>query len=232
MTRIMRTPETLRRLAAALAAWAACGLAACGEEPAPAPEPPSPEELVSEGPHDAAVLALEDLGEIRIELLRELAPDTVENFVKLAESGFYDGTSFHRVIPGFMIQGGDPLTTNHDPRDDGRGGPGYTIRDEFSAYPHVRGTVSMAHMGQRDTAGSQFFIVHERAPHLDGNYTVFGRVVDGLDVVDAVTQLEIDQYGRFGPRDRPYPEEARILSVRIERADPVLGRVTAAQPGP
>jgi cyclophilin family peptidyl-prolyl cis-trans isomerase len=175
---------------------------------------------VADGPHDVALLDLGELGSLRIELFRELAPRTVESFITLAEQGFYDGISFHRVIPGFMIQGGDPLTKNIDPRDDGTGKSDQRLPDEFSDYPHVRGTVSMANTGSKDSGGSQFFIMHQDQRGLDGGYTVFGRVVEGIETVDAVTQLPIDVYGRYGPRDRPYPQSAVIRSVRIERAAP------------
>jgi peptidyl-prolyl cis-trans isomerase B (cyclophilin B) len=234
-------PRRARRLLASLMAGLAApalglgGFTGCGGEPsAPAAVPPQqaaaerrPEDFIAPGPHPIAVLELEGLGAIRIELLPELAPKTVANFEKLARQGFYDGTYFHRVIPGFMIQGGDPATKNADPRDDGKGGPGYTIVDEFSDYPHVRGTVSMAHAGRPSSGGSQFFIVHQDSPHLDGKYTAFGRVVAGMDVVDAVTELEIDKYGRYGPKDRPYPVDARLVSAHIEPAAPL-----AAAPAP
>jgi cyclophilin family peptidyl-prolyl cis-trans isomerase len=157
-----------------------------------------------------------DLGVMRIELLPELAPKTVKQVTKLAAEGFYNGTYFHRVIPGFMIQGGDQNTLNPDPRDDGKGRPGFAVPDEFSDYPHVRGTVSMANSGYRNSGGSQFFIVHEDSPGLDGDYSVFGRVVEGIEVVDAIAALEIDVYGRYGPTDRPYPVSATIASMRIE----------------
>ncbi len=198
----------------------AAGGCGSGEEPeSAAAVEVSPESFVAEGPHETAVLELEGLGVVLIQLLPELAPQTVANFKKLAGEGFYDGTTFHRVIPGFMIQGGDPLTKNRDPRDDGKGGPGYAIPDEFSEYPHVAGTVSMANKGRPDTAGSQFFIVHDESLHLDGRYTVFGRVIGGQEVVDAVTKLEIDKFGRYGPTNRPYPEDARIASIRVEGVD-------------
>jgi cyclophilin family peptidyl-prolyl cis-trans isomerase len=174
--------------------------------------------LIEDGPHDMAALDMGELGTIRIELLPELAPQTVENFVKLAESGSYDGTTFHRVIPGFMIQGGDPASKNLNPHDDGDGGPGYSIQDEFTDYPHVRGTVSMANKGRPDSGGSQFFITHQDVPALDGAYAVFGRVVEGFSVVDAITELEIDIYGRYGPENRPYPVSAIMESLSIDRA--------------
>jgi peptidyl-prolyl cis-trans isomerase B (cyclophilin B) len=205
-------------------ALAGCAADEPGQGAASKPDA-SAETLIGAGPHDRAVLELGDLGTITLELLPELAPQTVENFLKLASEGFYNGTSFHRVIPDFMIQGGDPNTRDNDPRDDGKGGPGYNIQDEFNALPHVRGVVSMANKGNRGSAGSQFFIVHADKTALDGQYTAFARVVEGMDVVDAITKLEIDTYGRYGPRDRPYPESAVIEGVRIEgaaigRADP------------
>jgi peptidyl-prolyl cis-trans isomerase B (cyclophilin B) len=218
-------PQRLRSTSwiAALALGGAFVLACGGDEQATDRESSqSPDEiaaaLVSEGPHDVAVISVKDLGTIRIELLPEIAPETVANFEKLAREGFYAGTTFHRVIPGFMIQGGDPASKNIDPRDDGKGGPGYTISDEFSRFPHLRGVISMANTGYPDSGGSQFFIVHKDAPHLDGKYSAFGRVIEGIEVVDAVTEVAIDKYGRFGPQDRPHPDPVVIESVRIEPA--------------
>jgi peptidyl-prolyl cis-trans isomerase B (cyclophilin B) len=189
---------------------------ACGGEPE---QSATPQARVADGPHDVAVIRVRGMGEIRFELLPELAPATVENFVKLAEQGFYDGTTFHRVIPGFMIQGGDPNSRDADPRDDGQGGPGYTIKAEFSDFPHVRGVVSMARSASPDSAGSQFFIMHGDDPTLDGQYTAFGRVIEGMEVVDRITEAEIDTYGRYGPRDRPYPDDVVMEKVWIEPAD-------------
>ena len=193
-------------------------LAACSGEEAAVEKTVTAEDLIAEGPHAHAIIEIRDLGSIRIELLPEVAPQTVENFIKLAEAGFYEGILFHRVIPGFMLQAGDPASRGADPRLVGSGGPGYTIPDEFSELPHTRGVVSMAHMGTRNSAGSQFFIVHRNSPRLDGQYSAFGRVVEGIDVVDAITELEIDTYGRYGPTDRPHPVSAVIDAVRIERA--------------
>jgi peptidyl-prolyl cis-trans isomerase B (cyclophilin B) len=117
---------------------------------------------------------------ISIEFFDDAAPDTVANFVKLAKSGFYNGLTFHRVIPGFVAQGGCP-------RGNGTGGPGYTIKCETkgNTHKHLRGALSMAHAG-KDTGGSQFFICYEAFPHLDGIHTVFGQVVEGMDVVDQI----------------------------------------------
>jgi cyclophilin family peptidyl-prolyl cis-trans isomerase len=124
-------------------------------------------------------------GAIHVELFEEDAPKTVENFSRLAADGFYDGVGFHRVIPDFMIQGGDPTGT-------GTGGPGYTFEDEFNQQKVVRGALAMANAGP-NTNGSQFFIVTAKAcPWLDGKHTVFGRVTDGMDVVDAISNLPRD----------------------------------------
>jgi cyclophilin family peptidyl-prolyl cis-trans isomerase len=140
-------------------------------------------------------------GTIEIELFDEDAPKTVENFKKLAQDGFYDGVIFHRVITDFMIQGGDPTGT-------GSGGPGYQFEDEFNDQKVVRGALAMANAGP-NTNGSQFFVVTtEAAPWLDGKHTVFGRVTSGMDVVDAIEQVET------GPGDRP-KEDVRIESVAV-----------------
>jgi peptidylprolyl isomerase/peptidyl-prolyl cis-trans isomerase B (cyclophilin B) len=128
-----------------------------------------------------AVITLETGAEIRIEFYSQDAPKTVENFVTLARKGFYDGLSFHRVVPGFVVQGGDP-------KGNGTGGPGYQIKAEFSQRKHVRGTLAMARSQDPDSAGSQFYITYGPQPHLDGSYTVFGQVVSGMEHVDAIKQ--------------------------------------------
>ncbi len=198
-------------------------LAACGDEVIAVEKTVTAADLIAEGPHDHAIIEIRDIGSIRIELLPEIAPRSVENFIKLAETGFYAGILFHRVIPGFMMQAGDPSSRDPDPRLVGDGGPGYDIPDEFSDFPHTRGVVSMANKGQRDSGGSQFFIVHEDAPRLDRQFSVFGRVVEGIEVVDAISEVEIDTYGRYGPTDRPHPVPVVIESVRIERAGVGVG---------
>jgi peptidylprolyl isomerase/peptidyl-prolyl cis-trans isomerase B (cyclophilin B) len=127
------------------------------------------------------VITLGNGNEVRIEFYPADAPRTVENFVTLAKKGFYNGLTFHRVVPDFVVQGGDP-------NGNGTGGPGYTIKAEFNAQKHVRGTVAMARSQHPDSAGSQFYITYGAAPHLDGNYTVFGRVVAGMEHVDRIRQ--------------------------------------------
>ncbi len=193
-------------------------LAACGEEVA-VEKTVTAADLIAEGPHDHAIIEIRDIGSIRIQLLPEVAPRAVENFIELAEADFYAGILFHRVIPGFMMQAGDPASRDPDPRLVGGGDPGYEIPDEFSDFPHTRGVVSMANKGNRNSGGSQFFIVHQDAPRLDGGFSVFGRVVEGIEVVDAIAEVEIDTYGRYGPTDRPHPVSVVIDSVHIERPD-------------
>jgi peptidyl-prolyl cis-trans isomerase B (cyclophilin B) len=126
-----------------------------------------------------AVIALDKGGEITIEFFPDDAPKTVENFVTLAKKGFYDNLTFHRVVPGFVVQGGDP-------KGDGTGGPGYNIKAEFNKNKHVRGSLAMARSAQPDSAGSQFYITYGPQPHLDGSYTVFGKVVSGMEHVDKI----------------------------------------------
>ena len=133
-----------------------------------------------------------NFGNIVIQLFPDVAPGHVENFVKLAQDGFYDGSTFHRVIPGFMIQGGDPNSKDEDRSNDGQGGPGYTINAEFSDVPHKRGILSMARAQDPNSAGSQFFIVVADSNFLDGQYTVFGEVIEGMDVADKIVNVERD----------------------------------------
>ena len=143
---------------------------------------------------DSAQIAVieTNFGNIVIQLFPDLAPGHVDNFVKLAKDGFYDGTTFHRVIPGFMIQGGDPNSKDDDRSNDGQGGPGYTIKAEFSDKPHKRGILSMARAQDPNSAGSQFFIVVADSNFLDGQYTVFGEVIEGMDVADKIVNVERD----------------------------------------
>ena len=159
------------------------------------------------------------MGEIRIELLADVAPLTTRHFVELAEQGYYDGTTFHRVVPGFMIQGGDPNTRDRDPRNDGEGGLQPTVPDERPAVSQVRGLVSLANRGLPNSGATQFFIVVGEARHLDGQYAVFGRVTSGMDVADRIAAVERDIYGRHGPMERPV-HDVVIEHVRIERAKP------------
>ncbi len=145
-------------------------------------------------------IEMEDGGVMKAELYPEIAPNTVNNFISLTQSGFYDGTIFHRVIPGFMIQGGDPDGA-------GTGGPGYSIKGEFSQngvkndLAHTRGVLSMARTMDPDSAGSQFFVMVADAPHLDGGYAAFGKVIEGMDTADAIVSAKRDW------NDRPKKEQ-------------------------
>jgi cyclophilin family peptidyl-prolyl cis-trans isomerase len=140
------------------------------------------------------------LGDITLKLFPEVAPNHVNNFIELAKKGFYNGTTFHRVVPKFVIQGGDPNTKNPDRSRHGMGGPGYQIKAEFNKKPHRRGTLSMARSGHPDSAGSQFFICVADVPFLDGQYTVFGEVLKEMEVVDKIVSQPRD--GNDNPNDR------------------------------
>jgi peptidyl-prolyl cis-trans isomerase B (cyclophilin B) len=146
-------------------------------------------------------------GNIEIGFFPDVAPNHVNNFIELAKKGFYDGTTFHRIIPGFMIQGGDPNSKDPDRSKHGFGGPGYTVKAEFNDKPHKKGTLSMARSAQPDSAGSQFFICVADAPFLDRQYTVFGEVLSGVDVADKIVSQQRD------PKDNPL--ERIEIKVRI-----------------
>ncbi len=135
-------------------------------------------------------------GKIIFNLLPDIAPETVRNFIKLANSRFYDGTLFHRVIPGFMIQGGDPNTKQPDKSQWGTGGPGYSIKAEFNPKSHLKGVVSMARSMDPDSAGSQFFIVTTDSTFLDGQYTSFGEVIEGIEIADKIVNTPKDDGDR------------------------------------
>ena len=153
-------------------------------------------------------IEMENGGIIKAELYPDIAPNTVNNFISLVKDGFYDGVIFHRVIPGFMIQGGCPL-------GEGYGNPGYAIRGEFSAngfensLKHDTGVLSMARSSDPDSAGSQFFIMHETSPHLDGQYTAFGRVIEGQNVVDEIANTQRN------PADKPKVDQ-KMKSVTVD----------------
>lgn len=180
-------------------------LTGCGNNTAQTPE--TENKQVPERSHVLITMA-DGLGEIMVELIPEYAPVTVENFLNLVKSGFYDGLTFHRVIEGFMIQGGDP-------KGDGTGGSSKNIYGEFAAngfednlLKHTRGVISMARAQHPDSASSQFFIMHQDAPHLDGSYAAFGKVISGMEVVDKIAAVETDE------NDKPL-ENVVIESIRI-----------------
>lgn len=162
-----------------------------------------------ENKNPIVTIEMENGGIIKVELYPEYAPNTVNNFISLVSKKFYDGIIFHRVIKGFMIQGGDPLGK-------GTGGPGYQIRGEFShngfeqnTLKHSRGVISMARSMFKDSAGSQFFIMHQDSPHLDGEYAAFGKVIEGMDVVDAIANVKTNHM------DKPL-EEQKMKTVTVE----------------
>ncbi|MFP4030705.1 MAG: peptidylprolyl isomerase [Desulfococcaceae bacterium] len=162
-------------------------------------------------------------GKIQLRFFPEEAPNHVNNFLELARKDFYNGTTFHRVIPGFMVQGGDPLTREADRSRHGTGGPDYRLKAEFSHRPHNRRTLSMARSAHPDSAGSQFFICVADAPHLDGQYTVFGEVVEGMAVVDKIAAEPRDR--RDNPKERV---EMRVEVIPPENA----GEPAEADPAP
>ena len=162
-------------------------------------------------------IEMESGAQIVIELYPEIAPNTVRNYVSLVSSGYYDGVIFHRVIPGFMIQGGCPQGT-------GTGGPGYSIKGEFSAngfanpLQHDRGVISMARTSMPNSAGSQFFIMTQKSPHLDGQYAAFGKVILGLEEVDRIVSVDRSR------NDKPF-EDQRMAKVTVDTFDTVIGPV-------
>lgn len=159
-------------------------------------------------------------GSIKAELYPEIAPNTVNNFIALVKSGFYDGTIFHRVIPGFMIQGGDPEGT-------GMGGPGYGIKGEFPSngfennLKHTTGVLSMARSQMPNSAGSQFFIMVENAPHLDGQYAAFGKVIEGMDVAQAIVTSRRDRFDK--PEEDQIMEKVTVDTFGIDYPEPETG---------
>jgi peptidyl-prolyl cis-trans isomerase B (cyclophilin B) len=200
-------------LICAISLLASLALVSCSQaQPTnpPAVSPPAGTNTVSE----VAVITTSE-GVMVVEFYPDVAPNHVANFKKLARSGFYDGTAFHRVIPGFMIQGGDPNTKNDSAKDTwGMGGPGYTINAEFNARHHARGILSMARTSDPNSAGSQFFICHADAGNLDGQYTVFGNLIKGFDVLDKIATTPTE------PPDRPV-KRVNVESIKIVPADSV-----------
>ncbi len=168
-------------------------------------------EITSVTADDIAVLETSK-GTMKIKFFPDVAPKHCDNFKKLANSGFYDGTLFHRVIPNFMIQGGDINSRDGNPSNDGMGSPGWNVPAEFNKKKHEKGILSMARSQDPNSAGSQFFICATRTAHLDNNYTVFGEVIENLDVIDTIVNVPRDK------RDKPL-EPVRILKVRVYSGD-------------
>ena len=168
-------------------------------------------------PDEVAIMDT-NYGTFVLEFFPKDAPNHVRNFKKLARSGFYDGTRFHRVIKGFMIQGGDPLTKDNDPNNDGTGDPGYTINAEFNSRPHLKGTLSMARTAAPNSAGSQFFICLDNRPSLDGQYTVFGQVLKGLGVVEKIGNVPVKRGREANPSIPVDPVVLKKVTI-VARAD-------------
>lgn len=196
-----------RILFALFASITLAGLATFAQEKKEAPSTPAPDVA------DEVAVIKTSAGELVIEFWPDVAPKTVENFKKLAKEKFYDGTAFHRVIKSFMIQGGDPLTKDESKKEAwGTGDPGYKIKAEFNSKSHVRGVISMARSDNPDSAGSQFFICHASAPHLDRKYTAFGKLIKGDDVLEKIATTPCG--GRQGttPITRQNVESIRIVA--------------------
>jgi peptidyl-prolyl cis-trans isomerase B (cyclophilin B) len=191
-----------RRIGLCLIAWALCLSPAFAQVK---DKNFTPEEMKKMAETTAVIET--KLGNIEIKFFPDVAPNHVKNFIDLAKKGFYDGTIFHRVIPGFMIQGGDPNTKNPDRSQHGMGGPGYAVKAEFNDKPHKRGTLSMARAADPNSAGSQFFICVAAASFLDKQYTAFGEVVSGMEVADKIVSA---------PRDkRDNPNERIEMKIKI-----------------
>ena len=192
----------------------ALATAAETNNPAAPKAEPKKEEVKPAAVKEVAVVKTSE-GEMVLEFWPDVAPGHVENFKKLAKQGFYDGTCFHRVIKGFMIQGGDPNTKDESKKDSwGMGGPGYQIKAEFNSKPHLRGVLSMARSGHPDSAGSQFFICHGAPRSLDNQYTAFGKLIKGDDVLEKIATTATER------PDRPL-KRMNIESIKIVPADSI-----------
>src|SRR5439155_25312499 len=203
-------------LSVALGVTAAYGQNEKDKKPGTAKEEKKP---VSTNTNEVAVIKTTE-GEMVAELWSDVAPKTVDNFKTLARKGFYDGTAFHRIIKGFMIQGGDPLTKDTTAESRwGTGDPGYKIKAEFNDRPHVKGVLSMARSQSPDSAGSQFFIVLDQAPHLDHKYTAFGKVIKGEDVLEKIGNTPVAP-SATGENSKP-KKRIEVQSIKIVSADSV-----------
>jgi peptidyl-prolyl cis-trans isomerase B (cyclophilin B) len=240
MSRIALVVLTLAFLCGLLAAGAAFAAdpapatdAAAKEAPKAAPaQPATPAQPAApattakpapKAPVDEVAVMETSKGTIVIEFWDKDAPKTVANFKKLSRQGFYNGTGFHRILKGFMIQGGDPNSKNPASASLGTGGPGYTIPDEFNSRKHVKGVLSMAHTSAPNSGGSQFFVMHGPAGYLDGKYSAFGRVIKGIEVVDAIANTPCEANPSM-PGEFSKPKEwTKVVSVKIVARDVAMG---------
>jgi peptidyl-prolyl cis-trans isomerase B (cyclophilin B) len=189
-------------------AWTAPYAQETADQDAPAEKKPAPAEKKQEEGGETVAILHTSMGDITLAFYPDAAPNHVDNFLELSRSDFYDGTLFHRVISGFMIQGGDPLSKDDNPANDGTGNGPRSVKAEFGSLPHSRGALSMARGGHPDSASCQFFIVHQDSNFLDGKYSLFGHVIEGMDVVDKIAATPTNQ------RDKP-GEDVVIRSVEV-----------------
>ena len=222
-------------------AWAedpaAAGKTTATKEAAPAkeaatakPATPTAKPATPTATADEVAVLETSKGRMVIEFWDKDAPQTVANFKKLARQGFYDGTGFHRIIKGFMIQGGDPKSKNPKAPDLGTGDPGYKIKDEFNSHKHVAGVISMANSGTPNSAGSQFFLMHGPASFLDGKYTAFGHVVDGMSVLNEIALTPVGPNPMMGGEQSKPLEWTTLKSVKIMPRAQAMTKTTAEKP--
>jgi peptidyl-prolyl cis-trans isomerase B (cyclophilin B) len=215
-------------------AWAedpaAAGKTTATKEAAPAKETATAKPATPTATADEVAVMETSKGRMVIEFWDKDAPQTVANFKKLARQGFYDGTGFHRIIKGFMIQGGDPKSKNPKAPDLGTGDPGYKIKDEFNAHKHVAGVISMANSGTPNSAGSQFFLMHGPASFLDGKYTAFGHVIDGMSVLNEIALTPVGPNPMMGGEQSKPLEWTTLKSVKIMPRAQAMTKTTAEKP--
>ena len=208
--------STIRIVTGTIAAGLLVAAVAGAEEPAGTAKPATPAKSATSASGADEVAVMETTkGRMVLEFWDKDAPQTVANFKKLARQGFFDGTGFHRIIKGFMIQGGDPKSKNPKATDLGTGDPGYKIKDEFNARKHVPGVISMANSGTPNSAGSQFFLMHGAAPFLDGKYTAFGRVIEGMNVLNDIANTPVGPNAMMGGEKSKPLEWTTLKSVKI-----------------
>ncbi len=215
-------------------AWAedpaAAGKTTATKEAAPAKEAATAKPATPTATADEVAVMETSKGRMVIEFWDKDAPQTVANFKKLARQGFFDGTGFHRIIKGFMIQGGDPKSKNPKAPDLGTGDPGYKIKDEFNSHKHVAGVISMANSGTPNSAGSQFFLMHGPASFLDGKYTAFGHVIDGMSVLNEIALTPVGPNPMMGGEQSKPLEWTTLKTVKIMPRAQAMTKTTAEKP--
>ena len=208
--------SAIRIVTGTLAVGLLAAAVASAEEPAGTAKAAAPAKgATSSSAADEVAVMETTKGRMVLEFWDKDAPQTVANFKKLARQGFFDGTGFHRIIKGFMIQGGDPKSKNPKATDLGTGDPGYKIKDEFNSHKHIPGVISMANSGTPNSAGSQFFLMHGAAPFLDGKYTAFGRVIEGMNVLNDIANTPVGPNAMMGGEKSKPLEWTTVKSVKI-----------------